>query len=194
MKMTHAWSNKLTVSARDGYCFAITALVAVGAGCASGPDIHSRSDTAQPPSMSRTFAVIPVATTSNLPPETAKEISAAAATGARTALRAHGYVETNQENADLVFYLHGKSMATTRMTDWNLEPAPRRFGTSTAEVQATANGRIFVETYDNHSKRQVWMGWLNCGCKGVDPERIQREIEHILETFPPRVQSYSRLD
>jgi hypothetical protein len=53
-------------------------------------------------------------------------------------------------------------------------------------MTANANHRIFVETYDNHSKRQVWMGWIECSCKTVDPERIQHEIQRIVATFPPR--------
>jgi hypothetical protein len=156
------------------------------AGCATAPDIHSRGDTSIPVSSSATFAVLPVTVNSNVPPTTASAVVEAADTGARDTLKALGYSETSRENADLVFYLHGKAMTPEAVTDWNYQPEPSKFGVSPAEMETKANRRIFVETYDNHSKRQVWMGWVECSCQKVDPERIQQEIQRIVATFPPR--------
>ncbi len=103
------------------------------------------------------------------------------------------FSETSREKADLVFYLHGKSLEPETVTDWNYLSEPSRFGVKPEEMSAYANRRIFVETYDNQSKRQVWMGWIECSCRGIDPERIQHEIQRIVATFPPRTTTLSRL-
>jgi hypothetical protein len=155
------------------------AALLVGTGCATAPDIQTRSDASVRYDSYRTFAILPVATVASLSPATASAVLEAAQTGARDALRTMGYTETTRENADLVFYLHGKVMAPVDIRAWNYAPESK-FGTG------SATNHIFVETYDNHSKRQVWMGSIECPCTKVDPERIQNEINRILATFPPR--------
>jgi Domain of unknown function (DUF4136) len=155
------------------------------AGCASAPSVHSRGDQSTQLSSSETFALLPVSVDPNLPSTTASAIAEAAETGTRDTLRALGYSETSREQADLVFYVHGKSMTPVEVTSLDYVPEPARFGVSPAKMTGYANRRIVVETYDNHSKRQVWMGWIECSCRGVDPERIQHEIQRIVATFPP---------
>jgi len=164
--------------------FFASALLAL-AGCASTPAVHSGGDTTAQARSCKTFALIPVTVDPNLPSDTASAIAEAAETGARDTLRALGYSETSREKADLVFYLHGKTMTPVEVTSLDYVPEPGRFGVSPAKMEAYANHRIVVETYDNHSKRQVWMGWIECSCRGVDPERIQHEIQRIVATFPP---------
>ena len=156
------------------------------AGCATVPDVHSRNDTSAQINASATFALLPVTVRTNVPAATASAVVAAAQSGARDTLLALGYTEAEREKADLVFYLHGKSMVAETVTDWSYLPEPSKFGLSPSDMTATANRRIFVETYDNHSKHQVWMGWVECSCQKVDPERIQDEIQRIIATFPPR--------
>jgi hypothetical protein len=155
------------------------------AGCASTPAVHSRADRSAQTSSCQTFALIPVTVDPNLPSDTASAVAEAAETGARDTLRALGYSETRREEADLVFYLHGKSMTPVAVTSLDYVPEPARFGLSRDKMTGYANRMIVVETYDNHSKRQVWMGWIECSCRGVDPERIQHEIQRIVATFPP---------
>ena len=164
----------------------LTALVVLTlAGCASTSSVHSRSDRSAQVGSGQTFALLPVTVDPNLPPTTASAIAEAAETGARETLRALGYSETSREQADFVFYVHGKSMTPVEVTSLDFVPEPERFGVSPAKMTGYANRRIVVETYDNHSKRQVWMGWIECSCRGVDPERIQHEIQRIVATFPP---------
>jgi hypothetical protein len=163
------------------------------AGCATTPGVHSRGDTSAQFSSSETFALLPVTVDASVPPETASAVVDAAEGGARDTLRALGYSETSRENADLVFYVHGKSMTPVAVTSLDYLPEPARFGVSSAKMTGYANRLIFVETYDNHSKRQVWMGWIECSCRGVDPERIQHEIQRIVATFPPRTKALTRL-
>ena len=182
----------LATDMRHAGNFSLCAVLLVFNGCVSTPEIHSRGDSTDQLAAYRTFAVLPIATSDQLAPETGQALAKAAAAGARDALHARGYTETTRDNADLVFYLHGKSLAAVPVTDWNYVPNPSQFGTGPAEMKAATN-RIFVETYDNHSKRQVWMGWLDCSCKKIDPERIQHEIARILETFPSRMQAVTSL-
>jgi hypothetical protein len=163
----------------------ITFLVLIAAGCASTSGVHSRADRSTQFSSSETFALLPISVDPNLPSDTASAIAEAAETGARDTLLALGYTETSREQADLVFYVHGKSMTPVEVTSLDYVPEPGRFGVSPAKMEGYANRRIVVETYDNHSKRQVWMGWIECSCRGVDPERIQHEIQRIVATFPP---------
>jgi Domain of unknown function (DUF4136) len=163
----------------------IAFVVLIVAGCATNSGVHSRGDQSTQLSSSETFALLPVTVDPNLPPSTASAIAEAAETGARDTLRALGYSETSREQADLVFYVHGKSMTPVEVTSLDYVPEPSRFGVSPAKMTGYANRRIVVETYDNHSKRQVWMGWIECSCRGVDPERIQHEIQRIVATFPP---------
>jgi hypothetical protein len=168
------------------------ALLALAA-CASTTAVHSRGDTSTQFSSAETFALLPVTVDPNLPSTTANAVAEAAETGARDTLRALGYSETSRENADLVFYVHGKTMMPVEVTSLGYVPEPARFGISPAKMTGYANRLIVVETYDNHSKRQVWMGWIQCSCRGVDPERIEHEIQRIVATFPPRTKTISRL-
>jgi len=164
----------------------LAVVLATLAGCATVPDVQSRGDTSAQVNASETFALLPVTVRSNVSAPTASAVVAAAQNGARDTLRALGYTEAEREKADLVFYLHGKSMVAETVTDWSYLPEPSKFGLSPSDISANANRRIFVETYDNHSKHQVWMGWVECSCQKVDPERIQDEIQRIIATFPPR--------
>jgi Domain of unknown function (DUF4136) len=162
------------------------------AGCATTPHVHSRGDSSTQFGSSETFALLSVTVDPNLPSATASVVAEAAETGARDTLRALGYSETSREVADLVFYVHGKSMTPVEVSSLDFVPEPARFGLSPAKMTDYANRLIVVETYDNHSKRQVWMGWLECSCRGINPERIQHEIQRIVATFPPRTKSISR--
>jgi hypothetical protein len=163
------------------------------AGCATAPDVHIRGDNTTQFGSSETFALLSVTVDPSLPSTTASAVVEAAETGARDTLRALGYSETSREKADLVFYVHGKSMTPVAVTSLDYVPAPSQFGMSAAEMEAYSGRRIYVETYDNHSKRQVWMGWLECSCRGINPERIQHEIQRIVATFPPRTKALTRL-
>ena len=165
-------------------CFGV--LLVVYTGCVTTPGVQSRGDTSDRFIVYHTFAVLPVATSADLSPAVAKELVDAAEKGARDALVAQGYTEASRDSADLVVYLHGKSMAPVALTDLGYLPTPSRFGLAAAEIAATADHRVFVEAYDNHSRQQVWLGWLECSCAKVVPERIRREIHEILETFPAR--------
>ena len=163
----------------------IAAALLALAGCATTSAVHSRGDTSTQVSSGHTFALLPVTVDSKLPSATVSAVAEAAETAARDTLRALGYSETNRENADLVFYMHGKSMTPVAVTSMDYVPEPSRFGLSPAKMTGDAKRLIVVETYDNHSKRQIWMGWIECSCRGVDPERIQHEIQRIVATFPP---------
>jgi hypothetical protein len=166
-----------------------TTLFLTFAGCATAPDIHSSGDNSAQFRSAQTFALLPVSIDQSIPPTEAPALTDAAQAGARDALGALSYSETSITNADLVFYLHGKIMAPVSVADWGYLPSPSKFGIESAEVAATTGHRVFVEAYDNHSKRQVWMGWLDCTCRKVKPERLQSEIQQIVETFPPRIKS-----
>ena len=167
---------------------AATSLLALE-GCATRPDIHVRGDAFARSTSARTFAILPVQVSASVPPATATAVSEAAQTGARDRLRELGYTETGITNTDLVFYVHGKAMTPAPVTQWGYQPDPGRFGLKPSDMTATADRRVFVEAYDNHSKRQVWLGWIECSCRTVNPERIQDEIERIVAAFPPRSRS-----
>jgi hypothetical protein len=174
-------SNKLS--------FAIV-MVAL-AGCATDPWIHNRVVSSAhvnsaPVNSRETFAVIPVAADTKLSPEAAGAVVVAAESGIRDALRALGYTETNLETADLVFYLHGKSMVCVAAAKLEYVSTPSQFGMTPAEMEAYSGRRIYVETYDNHTKQQVWMGWIECTCQDVEPAWISHEIQRIVAKFPPQ--------
>lgn len=154
------------------------------AGCATPPAVHSRGDSSEVNS-GQTFALIPVAVDASVSPAAAPSVAQAAQDGARDTLLALGYTETSRENADLVFYLHGKCLAPVQITNWDYVPETSKFGIGPAKMTANANHLVVVETYDNHSKRQVWMGWIQCNCHVMEPDRIQQEIQRIVATFPP---------
>jgi hypothetical protein len=133
-----------------------------------------------------TFAVIPVAVDTKLSPETAGAVVVAAESGIRDALRTLGYSETNLETADLAFYVHGKSMIPVAAAKLEYVSTPSRFGMTPSEIEAYSGRRIYVETFDNHTKQQVWMGWIECTCQDVEPAWISHEIQRIVAKFPPR--------
>jgi hypothetical protein len=167
----------------------IAAALLAFAGCASTPSVHNPGDTSAEVTSSQTFALLPVAVDPSVGPEIAPSLAQAAEDGARDTLRALGYTESSLENADLVFYLHGKCLAPVEVTNWDYVPETAKFGMKPDKMTAYANHLVVVETYDNHSKRQVWMGWIECNCHVMEPERIQQEIQRIVATFPPRNQS-----
>jgi hypothetical protein len=161
-------------------------LLLVCPGCQAPPKGHAHLDAPERFAAYKTFALLPVVTTPNLDAGTATALVNAAESGARDALRAKGYVEIEREKADLVFYLHGKAMAPVGVTELGFVSDPAKAAKAGGEAD-----RLFVETYDNQTRRQVWMGWLDCSCKKVQPERVQHEIQRILENFPARVQAVS---
>jgi hypothetical protein len=169
----------------------ITIALLAFAGCRTDPWIHNRVASSAPvnsaPVNSReTFAVIPVAVDTKLSPEAAGAVVVAAESGMRDALRTLGYSETNLETADLVFYAHGKSMVPVAAAKLEYVSTPSQFGMTPTEMEAYSGRRIYVETYDNHTKQQVWMGWIECTCQDVEPEWISHEIQRIVAKFPPR--------
>jgi hypothetical protein len=165
---------------------AVVLLVCVG--CHTPSKAHLTADPSANFTLYQTFAILPPATRSDLDAATARAVVAAAESGARGALIQNGYAETNRESADLVFYLHGKSLAPVPVTQWGYEAALETFGSSSAEVSRTSNNRFFVEAYDNRTRSQVWMDWVVCSCRGVVPSRIENEMHVILEGFPRRAQ------
>jgi hypothetical protein len=155
------------------------------AGCVSNPTVRTRSDTSAQLTSRQTFALLPVAVDPSLssdPPAVAQ----AAQDGARDTLRALGYTETSRENADLVFYLHGKCLAPVEVTKWDYVPDTAKFGLTPNRMIVYANHLLVAETYDNHSKQQVWMGWIQCNCHLMEPEAVEHEIQRIVAAFPPR--------
>ena len=165
-----------------------TILLLACAGCRtpSPEPSHAKGDPAVDFGSYRTFALLPPTTKTKLDPADARALIAAAETGARDALQNAGYTETNRENADVIFYLHGKVLMPVAVTDLGYQPALASFGTSPADVAANSNSRVFVEAYDNHTKRQVWMNWIVCTCINVLPTKLHGEVHHILEEFPAR--------
>jgi hypothetical protein len=162
-------------------------LVLVCAGCrtpSAAP--HATRDPAANFAAYRTFAVLPPATKRDLDTRTAKAVVECAERGARVSLHNAGYTETNRDSADLVIYLHGKALAPLPIKDWGYEPSYTTFGTSSADVSKMSKTHIFVEAYDNKTKRQIWMDWVVCNCSQVVPSRIEGEIDHVLEGFPAR--------
>ena len=55
---------------------------------------------------------------------TAQAVGAAAQKGAKNALAARGLTEAGRDDADLVFYLHGKVMTRVNVQDWGFVPIP----------------------------------------------------------------------
>lgn len=160
----------------------VTALL-LGLGCATSSD-NSQGRASERFGVYKTFAILPVVVDSKLQRSLATAVTEAAEDAARSGLQARGYAETNRENADLVLYLHGKSMAPVALTDLRYQPTPTEFGISHEEMESTASHRIFVEAYENKSRRQVWMGWTDCWCKGVGARKIRHEVGRVLEPFP----------
>jgi len=169
---------------RKEFTFAIVLLAL--AGCTTNPTIHSRNVASAPVNSRETFGVIPVAVDEKLPAETAGAVVVAAESGMRDAVRALGYSETNLQTADLVFYVHGKSMMPVPTVKLEYVSTPSHFGMTPTEMEAYSGRRIYVEAYDNHTKQQIWMGWIECTCQDVEPERISHEIHRIVAKFPPR--------
>jgi hypothetical protein len=163
----------------------IAAALLTLAGCVSNPTVRSRSDTSAQLS-GTTFALLPVAVDPSLSSANPPAVAQAAQSGASDTLRALGYTETSRENADLVFYLHGKCLAPVEVTKWDYVPDTAKFGLTRNKMVVYANHLLVVETYDNHSKQQVWMGWIQCNCHLMEPEAVQHEIQRIVATFPPR--------
>jgi hypothetical protein len=171
------------------YLFSLpfTILLLACAGCRTPSEpLHARNDPAVDFTAYRTFALLPPTTKPNLDAGTAKAVVEAAEKGARDALQNAGYTETRREDADIVFYVHGKVLAPVAVTDWDYQPALSTFGTTAAQVSENSKSHLFVEGYDNRTKRQVWMDWVVCTCTHVVPSRIEGEIRHVLEGFPAR--------
>ena len=103
--------------------------------------------------------MIPVTVDPQLPHVTAGAVAVAVESGTRDAVRALGYTETNLETADLVFYVHGKSMTPVAITSMDYVPAPAQFGMRADEMEAYA-GRAYTSrpTTITPSGRFGWAG------------------------------------
>ena len=168
-------------------------LTVICAGCRTPKETaHVTRDPSVDFSVYRTFAILPVETGPGLDADTTRKVVVGAERGARDALRDAGYSEAARDNADLVFYLHGKVLAPAPIANMGYQPAPEAFGITSSQVARTSNSHIFVEGYDNHTRRQVWMEWVECTCTHVVPSRIEGEIHHVLEGFPVRVRTISQ--
>jgi hypothetical protein len=169
-------------------------LAVICAGCRTPKETpHTTRDPSVDFSGYRTFAILPVETGRGVDADTSRKVIVAAERGARDALTNAGYGEAGRDDADLVFYLHGKALAPVLIADMGYQPASEAFGITASQVAKTSNSHLFVEGYDNHTKGQVWMDWVECTCTHVVPSRIEGEIHHVLEGFPARVQTVSEV-
>jgi hypothetical protein len=159
------------------------------AGCKTAPEKPHPNRAAVDFSGYRTFALLPPSTHASLDKATARAVVEAAENGARDALLKSGYTEADRETADLVFYLHGKAIADVELSELGYVQTLSTFGTDAREVSATSDRRYFVEGYDNHTKRQVWMDWVTCECTMIVPSRIRKEFHQVFEGFPARVET-----
>ena len=162
----------------------IAAAMLTLAGCITNPTVRNKADASAPLS-GQTFALLPVTVDSSLSAASGPTVAQAAQSAARDTLTALGYTETSRENADLVFYLHGKCLAPVEVTQWGYVPDTAKFGIKPNKMVVYANHLLVAETYDNHSKQQVWMGWIQCNCHIMEPDSVHHEIQRIVATFPP---------
>ena len=183
------------------------ALVAALTGCSTTPKVYSDYNTAVNFKAYKTFAVLaPRASGSGIDPGAAMRLTQPVQQTVREALTAKGMTEAPREQADFAVTVRGESIPKIEVTDMGYTAYPYPYGASRAgwahhgayggyggyggyssgvSVQNTTERKLIVEIFDNASRQEAWVGWMERTGGSVDTEKVLAGIRLILGGFPP---------
>jgi hypothetical protein len=184
------------------------AVVAALTGCTTTPKVYSDSNSAVNFGAFKTFAVLtPKATGGGIDPGVAMRLSQPIQQTVREVLTAKGMSEVAREQANFVVSVRGESVPKVEVTDMGYTAYP--YGVSRAgwnhyggygyggyagynavQVNNTNDRRLIVEIFDNASKQEAWVGWIErTSSAPVDTEKVLEGLRLILGGFPPGSQA-----
>ena len=188
---------------------AVCALAVAGAltGCSTTPKIYSDSNAAVNFGAYKTFAVLaPRASGSGIDPGAAMRLTQPIQQTVREVLTSKGMTEAAREQADFAVSVRGESVPKIEVTDMGYTAYP--YGVSRAgwnhyggygyggyggyggyngvQVTNTNDRRLIVEIFDNASKQEAWVGWMErTSSAAVDTDKLLEGLRLILAGFPP---------
>lgn len=175
-------------------------------GCSTTPKVYSESNTAVNFGAYKTFAVLaPRASGSGIDPGAALRLTQPIQQTVREVLTAKGMTETAREQADFAVTVRGESVPKVEVTDWGYTSYP--YGVSRAgwnhyggygyggypgyggvQVTNTDERRLIIEIFDNASRQEAWVGWMERTGGAVETEKLLEGVRLILGGFPPGTQ------
>ena len=187
---------------------ACAVLVAAGlAACSTTPKVYSDYNTAVNFKGYKTFAVLaPRASGGGIDPGAVMRLSQPVQQAVRDSLSARGMTEVAREQADFAVTVRGESIPKIEVTDMGYTAYPYPYGASRAgwahyggyggygpyagyssgvSVRNTTERKLIVEIFDNASRQEAWVGWMERTGGSVDTEKVLAGVRLILEGFPP---------
>ena len=183
------------------------ALIAALTGCSTTPKVYSDYNTAVNFNAYKTFAVLtPRASGAGIDPGAAMRLTQPVQQTVREALTAKGMTEVAREQADFAVSVRGESIPKIEVTDMGYTAYPYPYGASRAgwahygayggyggyggynsgvSVRETTERKLIVEIFDNASRQEAWVGWMEKSGGSVDTEKLLAGLRLILGGFPP---------
>ena len=183
------------------------ALVAGLTGCSTTPKVYSDYNTAVNFKAYKTFAVLaPRASGGGMDPGAAVRLAQPVQQTVREALTAKGMTEVAREQADFAVTVRGEAIPKIEVTDMGYTAYPYPYGASRAgwahygayggyggyggynsgvSVQNTTERKLIIEIFDNASRQEAWVGWMERTGGSVETEKVLEGVRLILGGFPP---------
>lgn len=186
----------------------LAATLAGFAACATTPKVYSDYNEAVKIGAYKTFALLPLRASGNgVDPGAALRLTQPVQQAVRDVLTSRGMSEVAREQADFAVSVRGDSLATIEVTDFGYTAYPYPYGSTRAgwthyggygryggypaygnsvSVQNTNERKLIVEVFDNASKQEAWVGWMEqTSNRSVDTEQVLAGVRLILGGFPP---------
>jgi len=163
--------------------------------CSTTPKVQSEARPGADYARYRTFALLPLPTTSPASdPGLMLRFAEPARQAVIEALSAKGFQPAERARADFVVNLRGSSMPKVEVQDWGYTRTvySRRFAgvpvhVGQTDVRTYEEKTLTVEVFDNTTHELVWVGWMTKRTTGArtKPEQLKEAIHAILAEFPP---------
>ena len=196
---------------RARLCARSALLVAILAGlaaCTTTPKVYSDYNQAVNFGAYKTFAILPLrASGSGVDPGAALRLTQPVQQAVRDVLTSRGMSEVARDQADFAVSVRGESLEKIEVTDFGYTGYPYPYGASragwahyggygayggyggysnTVSVNTTNDRKLIVEIFDNASRQEAWVGWMeNTSSSKVDTEKVLAGVRLILGGFPP---------
>ena len=159
------------------------------ASCSSTPTVHADFKPGQDFAVYKNFALLPLPEVKDLSdPGLMLRVSEPARKTVIETLSAKGFHEVERTAADFTVNVRGESIPKVEVSDWGYSHGTRAgYGAYRAvDVYSYDQRTLAVEVYDQHSKEQVWVGWIKTDAYGrVEVDRVCEGLRMILAKFPP---------
>ena len=178
-------------------------------GCNTTPKVYSDANTTVNFGAYKSFAILELrASGPGIDPGAAMRLTQPVQQTVREVLTARGMTEKPREQADFAVRVRGESLPKVEVTDWGYTSYPYGYGvhragwnhyggygyagyggTGGVQVTTTDERKLIIEIYDNASRQEAWVGWMERTGGKVETEKVLEGVRLILAGFPPGAQT-----